>query len=708
MRFNCNKCHDHPFERWTQDQYYQTAAYFARVGLKTDPASGKRRIGGTAVEGAKPFYEVVYEKKDGEVKHDRTGQVTAPLFPYECDHQAPEESNRRQHLAAWITSPDNQYFARSYVNRLWGYMLGVGIREPIDDLRAGNPATNPELLDYLATELINSKFNVRHVMQLICKSRTYQLSLETNKWNEDDKQNYSHAIARRLPAEVLYDTIHRVVGAKSKIPGVAEGTRAAAIPDAGVKLPDGFLANLGRPARESACECERTADLQLGPIMALIGGPTVGSALDDPQNGIARLVSEMPDDNKLVDELFLRIFNRPATEQEIQAAVKTMEEIEADHQKVAAALAERESWWKEEKPRRESAQKKAIAETNADLASYQKQIAPRRAEEEKARKAKEVKVQADFDKYKNELPKHANAYLAKNNKDVEWHFLEPHMLAGPNGITLERQPDRSIKATGKADQGAYTITVKTSLPNIAAFRVEALQDTAIDGNGPGLPGNGNFVVTEFEVQAATGAKPNEFKKVNLQNAKADFLQSGFNIGLTVDGNAGNQNGWAISVAGGVTHWATFEAKDAIPNEGGTVFKFVIHQNHSAKGHLLGRFRISVTQQKNPGLSLPESLKSIAVVPDAKRTDRQKNELLAWFGKSDATLTAKTTALNESKRALPEDSRSHGAEKPIGVHQPADYRRFTFGPAAIRYRIQQEATRSKAFDCRAGPRLGTDQ
>ena len=257
VRFNCNKCHDHPFERWTQDQYYETAAYFAKVSLKKDPASGNKKIGGTAVEGAKPFYEIVEDKKDGEVTHLRTGQAAAPEFPYECSFEEKKEASRREQLAAWITSADNQYFAKSYVNRLWGYLFGIGIVEPIDDIRASNPPTNPELLDYLTDEFIKSNFNVRHVVALICKSRTYQLSLATNKWNEDDNLNYSHAIARRLPAEVLFDAIHRVTGAKTKIPGVPEGTRAAAIPDSGIKLTDGFLANLGRPPRESACECER-------------------------------------------------------------------------------------------------------------------------------------------------------------------------------------------------------------------------------------------------------------------------------------------------------------------------------------------------------------------------------------------------------------------------------------------------------------------
>ena len=190
-----------------------------------------------------------------------------------------------------MVSKDNPYFAKSYVNRLWGYLLGVGIIEPLDDIRAGNPATNPELLDYLTSEFTKSGFDARHVMRLICKSRTYQLSLSANKWNADDKTNYSHAIARRLPAEVLYDAVTRVTGAVSQIPGVPPGTRAAELPDSGVELPSGFLTTFGRPARESACECERTSGLQLGPVMALISGPTIGDAIGDASNEIAKLAT---------------------------------------------------------------------------------------------------------------------------------------------------------------------------------------------------------------------------------------------------------------------------------------------------------------------------------------------------------------------------------------------------------------------------------
>lgn len=655
VRFNCNKCHDHPFEKWTQDQYYETSAFFARVGLKEDKENSKnRKIGGTAVEGAKPFYEVVFEKTDGDVTHERTGAVAPPEFPYPCDFDAAEDMNRRQKLAAWISSADNQYFAKSYVNRLWGYLHGIGIMEPIDDIRAGNPPTNPQLLDYLTREFVQSQFNVQHVLKLICKSRTYQLSLDTNKWNQDDTQNYSHAMARRLPAEVLYDAIHRVTGAKSKIPGVPEGTRAAAIPDAGITLPDGFLANLGRPPRESACECERSAGLQLGPIMALIGGPTVGNAIDDPNNDIARLVKEVTDDRQLINELFVRIFNRFATDAEIDEALAIINEIDADDKRVNELLAERERWWKEEKPKLDAARAEAMANANAELAAYEAQIADRRAQEEQARVEKLAGLEADLNKYKEQLPAQAEAYLTKNNSDVEWHLLEPRDLAGPAGITLERLRDRSIKATGTADSGAYTVTVRTSLKDIAAFRVEAMTDESTKGHGPGLPENGNFVVTEFEVQAAPLSKPGEFKNIALQNAQADFLQAGFNAALTIDGNKGNQNGWAVANAGGVTHWATFESKESIGHDDGTVLKFVIHQNHNAKVHLLARFRISATTQKSPGLSLPESLRAIAQVEAAKRSESQTKTLMAWFEKSDATLVGKQSAVAEARKPLPED------------------------------------------------------
>ena len=206
-RFNCNKCHDHPFERWTQDQYYEMAAHFAQFKLQKDPAAGKKTIAKTAVERAKPLYEIVKDVPTGEIKHERTGRITPPGFPYAAYFEDNASFSRRERLAAWMISADNQYFARSYVNRLWGYLFGVGIIEPIDDIRAGNPPSNPELLDYLEDELISSGFDVQHIIRLICQSRTYQLSVETNRWNEDDQINFSHGLPRRLSAETLLDAV---------------------------------------------------------------------------------------------------------------------------------------------------------------------------------------------------------------------------------------------------------------------------------------------------------------------------------------------------------------------------------------------------------------------------------------------------------------------------------------------------------------------
>lgn len=654
VRFNCNKCHDHPFERWTQDQYYETAAFFAQFGLKADPASGKNRIGGTAVEGAKPLYEVVFDKPNGDITHDRTGATTPPAFPYDCNFEEPENATRRQKLAAWITSPDNQYFAKSYVNRIWGYLMGVGLIEPLDDIRAGNPPTNPDLLNELTDKFIAGGFNVRELMRTICKSRTYQLSLATNEWNADDTTNYSHAIPKRLTAEVLFDAIHSVTGAQPKIPGVPAGTRAAQIPDAGVKLPDGFLANFGRPARESACECERSAGVALGPVMALVSGPTLGNAISDPSNALSKLVTDIANDRDLMNAVFLRVLNRPGTDEEIDAVLAAMAAIEDDHEVLVGQRGERETWWNEEKPKRERQRQNSIDSINADLAAYQKEIAPKIADLEKQRTDRIAAAEAALKKYQEAMAQTAAGYL-KKQAGVEWHPLKAESLAASGGVKLEQQDDLAIKATGKANQGNYTITVKTDLKDITAFRIEAIPYEKKEGVGPGIPANGNFVVTEFEVHAGTAEKPEELKKLALQNAKADFLQDGFNVALAIDGNAGNQNSWAIANAGGVVHWATFEAKEPVGADGGTVLKFVIHQNHTAKEHLLGLFRISATTKKSPGLSLPASFETIAATSEEERTDEQKKTLLGWFQKSDRGLVGKQNAVNTAKQPVPEDS-----------------------------------------------------
>ena len=506
VRFNCNKCHDHPFERWTQDQYYQTAAYFARLDLQPDPAAGNKKIGGTAVEDAKPLYEIVADKGEGEIEHERTGEVTLPEFPFSCEHSVAEGASRREQLASWVTSPDNQYFARSYVNRLWGYLLGVGIIEPIDDIRAGNPATNPELLQHLTDEFIRSDFDIRHIMRLICTSRTYQLSVATNRWNEDDNINYSHALARRLPAEVLYDAVHRVTGAVSKIPGLPPGTRAAAIPDAAIKLPDGFLANLGRPARESACECERSSELQLGGVISFVGGPTVGDAISDSENALTALVAEEEDDRRLISEIFLRVLSRPATEEEVASCEKMLLELPSEHEQLANRLQTVQQEAAARQAKLQSKRDVLLAEAKKALAVQEEEAGPREKELLREREEKIAAAKQALEKFDAHLPVKLQAFEKRwSEGNTSWEVLAPEAIAATNGATLEVQEDLSVFSSGKNGRGAYNFTGQTPIEGITGVRIEMISDERLPQNGPGRANNGNFVLSELELVAAPNA-----------------------------------------------------------------------------------------------------------------------------------------------------------------------------------------------------------
>ena len=509
-RFNCNKCHDHPFERWTQDQYYQLSSYFAQVGLKKDPASGDRQIGGTAVESGKPLYEVVFDQTEGEVTHERTGEVAAPAFPYETKFQTGDQATRREKLAAWITSPDNRYFARSYVNRLWGYLNGVGIIEPIDDIRAGNPPTNPDLLEWLTKEFVSSGFDIQHMVRLICKSRTYQLSIEPNQWNADDHLNYSHALPRRLPAEVLYDTIYAVTGAKSNFPGVPAGTRAAALPDAGIKLPDGFLGNLGRPVRESACECERSNDLQLGPVMALVSGPTVGDALADPHNRIADLVQQYGDDRQLVNELFLSILNRPAQNTEIDVALDLMNSLDQEHASMASRLADAERSWKPQEEELARQRNLRIAAANEELAAYRQKMQPTWEGQRAAREAAIATARLALAGYDGNLAEHTANWERSGELATRWQPLNFDHLSASQGATLAREAaDGSIFVSGQEGKGNYDLATDVFAPAITGIRIEALRDDRLPRGGPGRADDGNFVLTEVKLRAAELAATKE-------------------------------------------------------------------------------------------------------------------------------------------------------------------------------------------------------
>jgi len=667
VRFNCNKCHDHPFERWTQDQYYEMTAYFTQFELKRAPESKGKNIGGSAVESGKPLYEIVSDKKTGEMKHLRTGEIAPPSFPYESKYEVPKDATRREQVAAWISSPDNVYFARSYVNRIWGYLFGLGIIEPIDDIRAGNPPTNPELLDYLTQEFIDHNFDVQHVMRLICKSRTYQLSLVPNKWNVDDKINFSHAKARRLPAETLYDSIHLVTGSQSKIPGVPPGTRAAALADVQIKLVDGFLNSMGRPVRESSCECERSNEVQLGPVMAMVSGPTVATAIADPANALPQLVKATPENKILVNELFLRILNRPAKEKEIKAVLSAFDAVDPSHALIVKQLAEKETWWKSIKAQKEKERVDAIASAEAALKAYQKEMAPHVADQKKKRADRIAAAKKQLADYEATLQAPFTKWEEQTKASLKpWEVLKPTKLTASNKAELKVLDDGSVLATLKDGQGNYTLIAETDLANITGIQIEALTDPSLPRKGPGLAPDGNFVLTELEVFAGAKSDPKKQQKQELHKAQADFSQASYTIQSAIDGKMNPaSNGWAVSPQAGKMHWATLEFKKPVNFEGGTRFKVVLHQRFQGKQHWLGRFRISLTASKGPiSLGVPLKIAELLNIPQEKRTAEQTTTLFTAFKGRDAELIKKKAALATANKPLPADTKLQEFQRKI--------------------------------------------
>jgi hypothetical protein len=303
-RFNCNQCHDHPFERWTQRQYYELSAYFADVGRRPLP------------EGDEFIFTMA---SPTAVVNPDTNQPADPKFPFVHAGAVDAASTRREQLAQWLTAKENPYFARSIVNRYWSYFFGRGIIDPVDDIRAGNPASNPELLDALTKDFVDSGYDLKKLVRTICNSATYQRSLEAGQWNEDDTINFSHALPRRLSAEQLYDAIIQATGAPRALPGVPAGFRASELPDSDVEVA--FLDMFGRAPRESPCECERTSDVSLGQTLNMVNGPTIGDAIAHPQGVIAKTVAAGATNEKLIETIYLSALSRkPSAEESARAA----------------------------------------------------------------------------------------------------------------------------------------------------------------------------------------------------------------------------------------------------------------------------------------------------------------------------------------------------------------------------------------------------
>jgi YD repeat-containing protein len=302
VRMQCAKCHNHPFERWSQDDYYGMAAWFARVRTKPEPIIGTP----PAQKGANA--EVIYAAREGEVQQPRSGKTMKPRYIGTGDAEVKPGEDRRGVLAVWLTSADNAFFSKSVVNRVWFHLMGKGIVDPVDDFRESNPSCNDELLDALAGDFAKNKFDMKHLVRTIMKSRTYQLSAQPNDSNKDDNKYFSHAVTKLLTAEQLLDAICDFTSMPEKFAGLPMGTRAIQLPDGEVNHP--FLKAFGQPARELACECERESDGNLAQALQLINGPTVNEKVRNAGNRLGKLLGGKMSDEEILTELFFAALAR--------------------------------------------------------------------------------------------------------------------------------------------------------------------------------------------------------------------------------------------------------------------------------------------------------------------------------------------------------------------------------------------------------------
>jgi hypothetical protein len=506
--------------------------------------------------------------------HLRTGKPADPRFPFPAEAGADADTLRQQ-AAAWLTSADNRYFATSFVNRVWAHLTGVGLIEPVDDIRAGNPPTNPQLLAWLTEDFVAHGFDVQHLIRTICSSRTYQLSPATNDWNADDRRNYSHALPRRLPAEALYDAVHSVVGSTTRLPGVAPGTRAAALPDSLLDLESGLLSQLGRSPRESGCECEKSTDLQLGPVMALLNGPTFADAIDDPQSELAKLEASLSDNDALVKEVFVRVLNREPTAKELAAAVELLVDPREDRSAVANALAAR--------------------------------------------------VAA--------LDEHYEAWRL-DNRPVDWATLAPTSTSATQGSSFEPRDDGSVFASGAEGRGTYQVVAEAPIETIRGLRLEVLADERLPSQGPGRAPNGNFVVNQIRVFAHVSGADGQPRRLKLRTAEADYNQGGYDVSGAID--AKPESGWAIDGGTGRSHAAMFTLARPFNCPPGTRVIVEIDQQYD-DNHLLGRFRLSATdaegQLTRP--EHPEEWRPLLAAAPAELSDADAQRLHEYYLSTDA-------------------------------------------------------------------------
>jgi hypothetical protein len=297
----CARCHDHPFEKWKQDDFLGLAAFFPQVRYKNRIRQNER---------------VLYLDPKRELTHPKSKKPVTPKFLGGEAVKIEPERDRREVLADWMTAPSNPYFARAIVNRLWKHFLGRGLVEPVDDFRVSNPPTNEALLDALAEDFIRSKYDLKHLFRMIVGSRVYQLSAQPNITNKEDKQFHSRFYLKRLNAEELLDGICRVTEVPEKFPGFHLGTRATQLPDP--KVTSYFLDVFDRATRETVCERKQTTSVMQ--VMHLVSGDTINQKIQAENSLIERLTKSGKSSREIIEELYLRTLSRFPQREEAQLA----------------------------------------------------------------------------------------------------------------------------------------------------------------------------------------------------------------------------------------------------------------------------------------------------------------------------------------------------------------------------------------------------
>ena len=316
LRIQCARCHHHPFEKWSQDDYYGMAAFFSRVGRKNI-------IGGNNAMRDKRIF-AIDNQGPAQSRNERTGKMLAPTGLGSKPYTVTPEDDPRALLADWMADPQNPFFAKALVNRYWKHFFSRGIVEPEDDMRETNPPANPELLNRLSQNFIASKFDIKNLVRTICMSSTYQLSSLPNEYNLKDKQNFSRYYPKRLTAEVLYDAFHQVTSTNQAYNGLPAGTRAIQLPDASVGPY--FLKVFGQPQADTACECERSQEANLAQSLHLLNSSEVQNKISDGNGRASKFANdkEHQSDAK-IKELYRWVYSREPDAEEIQIATAHLE-----------------------------------------------------------------------------------------------------------------------------------------------------------------------------------------------------------------------------------------------------------------------------------------------------------------------------------------------------------------------------------------------